>query len=146
MIKTNNTEYVNKLNAFRAGKITEADWQKFCFEVLSEALALLDEVLVHALEHLALASGVLGALAAVLMALHIHALASWAVDAMRLGAEVMAAVACHSIRGGLPDVLSKLLRILVPTGTPVDGACAAVYSATPNDVHIRHMLSSTGDR
>jgi hypothetical protein len=47
MIKTNNTEYVNKLNAFRAGKITEADWQKFCFEVLSEALEVNKDVLIR---------------------------------------------------------------------------------------------------
>ena len=47
MIKTNNTEYVNKLNAFRAGKITEADWQKFCFKVLSEALEVNKDVLIR---------------------------------------------------------------------------------------------------
>ena len=47
MIKTNNTEYVNKLNAFRAGKITEKEWREFCFEVLTEALEVNKDVLVR---------------------------------------------------------------------------------------------------
>lgn len=47
MIKTNNTEYVNKLNAFRAGEITEKEWRKFCFEVLTEALEVNKDVLIR---------------------------------------------------------------------------------------------------
>jgi hypothetical protein len=47
MIKTNNTEYVNKLNAFRAGEITEQEWREFCFEVLSEALEVSKDVLIR---------------------------------------------------------------------------------------------------
>jgi hypothetical protein len=46
MIKTNNTEYVNKLNAFRAGEITEKEW-RFCFEVLTEALEVNKDVLIR---------------------------------------------------------------------------------------------------
>lgn len=47
MIKTNNTEYVNKLNAFRAGEITEQEWREFCFEVLTEALEVNKDVLIR---------------------------------------------------------------------------------------------------
>jgi hypothetical protein len=47
MIKTNNTEYVNTLNAFRAGEITEQEWREFCFEVLKEALEVNKDVLIR---------------------------------------------------------------------------------------------------
>jgi hypothetical protein len=41
------TQYAEKLNAFRAGEITEDEWKAFCFEALSEILEDTKDVLIR---------------------------------------------------------------------------------------------------